>query len=190
MAILLMPLLLVLGLFSCSYPDPECVYRTFYLQKSFSDQALKNDNLELFLVGGKLLHEIEKINMGFTSSEKVGIEEARMLFVKNVEALLSMINSDVIARPYLNNYPFTIENINFSILFLTEKNQVHCPPLLACVMNVDQKIIYKMGNVEAKKVDIVFEESYEEALRIYHENLKTFENSYLAEPPNFILITN
>lgn len=124
--------------------------------------------MKLFGIWGAFQNDIEGISLDFHLQKNVNIEEARKLLVGSVEELLHRINNDVGIRPFLHNYPFTNNNLWFSIGFKDKNNKFVLPPNIAMASLILGKISYGLEDLkEPLLFDEIHEETYEEALKIY-----------------------
>lgn len=119
--------------------------------------------------GGCYLNDVEQIHIGYELQGYMNIEEARCLYVKEAEYFIYMINSDKQIRPYLHNFPVTIDNINLVINFSAQNHQFVSPPFVAYISAVKGKLDYAIDNKEANRLETIHVEPYEEAVRIVKE---------------------
>ncbi len=158
---------------SCS--DPRHVEEAHRVINSF-EEKMKKENLFMEGSGGSMMGDIQVIHLGFASYQSLNVNETRMLLVKGVETLLNQINTNQEIRPFLHDFPFTSNNIIFTITF-HNKDSGDCvdPPYVAHVLLVDtkNKIIYFINDKETDRYQKIYEEPYGEALRIYNETLRT-----------------
>jgi hypothetical protein len=113
--------------------------------------------------GGGMMEDVKKINLHFWSKGNCSLNEARILFVGKAELLLSMVNCDEKLRPYLHTFPFTTENIEFSITFYElfpsqRSNDIYM------VFLSRGKIVYTKYDFKKNEHVTFFNESYSEAL--------------------------
>src|SRR6185503_7266894 len=110
--------LLIIFCASCELPPVD---NSAYLP---SKQSLANDvrartafqlkrekGLIPFGIAGQMMHEIKMLGLSFQYHTEIGVEEMRKLLLTSGELFLSAINSNELIRPYLNNFPFEVENI-------------------------------------------------------------------------------
>ena len=122
--------------------------------------------------------QLEEFILKYKSSEKVDVERARVLIVNTVEELLNLINSSPILRPKLANYPFTSENLTYSISFENINNNYYENPnakyypneYISYVLLMKGCIGYAIFNPSEQKLQTYHIELYEEALKIVTEN--------------------
>lgn len=126
-------------------------------------KMVKAYGLKAFGSGGGMIDDVKIISLDLSSSEVADLERARFLYVTAVNDLLSMINSSEMIRPYLHNYPFTIDNLRYSISFSIFKDNYPVNKI-ADVMNVDDKLIYSIIDKDGES-QTVHKEMYEEAVR-------------------------
>lgn len=165
--------LIITILFFSSCSNPGHIREADRITNLFN-KKMKVESLVLAGSGGALMDNIKEISLDFKKVQCVDIEQSRLIYVKNVQALLHLINSDEKVRPYLNNYPFTIENVDFTIIFCGLDDFFALPPYIAHVSSYGKNgiIHYSEYNAEKDNLKTVYEESYEEALNIVNSTLK------------------
>lgn len=135
---------------------------------------MKKEGFNLSSSGGAMMGDIQQITLDYEICLNLNVEEARILFIKHAEALLFQINNDLEIRRYLHNYPFTSRNIFFKLTFSTANGAFVDPPYIAFV-TLDTKrnfVRYLVHDIKNDSLKTVYEEPYDDALRIYHETLK------------------
>lgn len=164
---------LVFFLCTSFYFTPAHVKAAHRLMNSF-DKKMKTQGFRLSASGGAMMNDIQKIDLDYEICRYLDVSEARLLFVKHAEALLSQINNDSNIRPYLHNYPFTSKNIFLTFSFCKTNGDLVDPPYIAYVamQTSKNKVRYLVNDEEKNKLKRVYEEPYDEALRIYKESLK------------------
>jgi hypothetical protein len=161
-------LFFLLGLLitSCTHQstDEKLAYR---LMNSFAATQNKQNNFEVFGMGGAMFDSIRVLDVVFTCNRYVDVVQARKIIVPCANAFLNQINTDEQIRPYLNHYPFTVEDIHLGILFNEKKTgRFVRPPNIAFVTLVSGNIIYTSDYDPLGPLTDMHKESYEEALRI------------------------
>jgi len=81
----------------------ECV-------SEFEKKAL-DDSTKIVATGGGYMDGVEDITIDLDVKKKVGLEEARRIYVEKINLLIDIINSKNALRPYLYHYPATIRDI-------------------------------------------------------------------------------
>ena len=121
--------------------------------------------LILIGIGGRMMHDIQMMMMGFNYYHEVDIDNARHLLVDSVEEYLSAINASEEVRPYLHEYPFTAQNIEINIYFY--KPDKHEVPLGKIMIAAAEKgkLIYYIDEPETYALKRICEEPYEDALK-------------------------
>ena len=111
--------------------------------------------------------DIQKINASYISLDRMTIEEARRLYIEVVEGYLCRYNQNEEIRPYLHNFPFTIENIHVMIGFENEQRH-HMDQGFVALMFIgnNQRLLYRAYDHEKKKFIDLYEEPYETARNI------------------------
>ena len=108
--------------------------------------------------------DIQKINASYVSCDRMNVEEARRLYVDVVEGYLRRYNQNEEIRPYLHDYPFTIDNLDVKIGFENEQRH-HMDRGFVALMYVSNKhrLLYRAYDHEKKKFINLYEEPYETA---------------------------
>lgn len=120
--------------------------------------------------GGRMMYDIEEVGIHFVSYETMSVEEGRKLYVEIVEDLLKLYNENEKIRPFLHNYPFTIENLNIMVMFEDSNHHLQTTGLSG-ISYVKQKVGYKI--YRDHKIQWIHEEPYSTALEIVqNETLK------------------
>ncbi len=119
--------------------------------------------------GCRVPHDIEEIGVSFICYEKIDIGKARKLEIETIELLSKIINSNKVIRPYLREYPFPPKRIDIMISFRQQNNDHQKPPNLSLVLQARNKIFYHIDNLKTDRSDLLYEEPYEEALKIVQE---------------------
>jgi len=169
--ILILPVLFALS--GCKSEESYHVQLAHSLMKKYAQKMRKEKGLELSGIGGAMMYKISELSLDFISKEKSTIPEARKLYLEVVEGILPIVNDDKKIRPYLKNYPFTPENIDFSIVFYDKSsNKRAVPPYVAHVFYCRGDVVYSFFNAEKDKYndDLQYAEKYEDALRIVQQD--------------------
>lgn len=150
---------------SSLYGEKEPLYITYVhqLQQSYAKEVQKS-GLQLLCLGGRLMNDVEKIGLGFIIEKYVNVEEARRLYVNYAEPFRQMVNADRKIRPYLHNYPATINELKFSLGFPCDHSQEVCSLNIVHVFHANGEVCYFAGNSKE-----IHHETYEEALKIVQD---------------------
>jgi hypothetical protein len=138
--------------------------------REFQKIACKEFGVEAVGSGGQMPFDVVSFDVGFWMRKKGTVEEARDLIVKLKEKLRVIINNHEKIRPYLREYPISIKNARASVSFPSQdKNGIFYDKsvTLAWVTN-QQKIYYRSNNPNTDQLEPLFEESYEDAVKIVH----------------------
>lgn len=129
--------------------------------------------LEIERIGGKLVNGVEEIGIRLIHFHPTHIEKARELQVIATERMLYLINNNKQLRPYVNDFPLTIDKLKVVVLF-RKKN--YCPYFdgsLESASRPGNEIIYFIGQkrepiektqIIRAKQPMFGKESYQEAL--------------------------
>ncbi len=159
---------LILGIFliSCGTTLSLGESQSMKVMTDFSQNYMKPQGFLLSGIGSAMPDKIHELDVDYTSSIYVNVEQARKLFIDNSQIFLNEINGDTILRPYLVEYPFTEKNIAFTLSFENERAQMYPPPYIAYVSIINSKIYYHFYLAEQEKLLNIHEETYQEALKI------------------------
>jgi len=167
---LLLVVVLVGVLFSgCKSKESDHVQLANSLMRKYAQKMKKEKGLELSGIGGAMMYKVSELSLDFISKEKLTIPEARKLYLEVVEGFIPIVNSDKKIRSYLKNYPFTHENIDFTIAFVEPRTMRDVdPPYVAHVFYCRGEVVYSFFNTEKNMFndDLQYAEKYEDAMRI------------------------
>ncbi len=155
-----------LGCAQSKYKDPEYVAYADQISTKICNELWQKEKLYLNGFGGSFLYNVEKIALHFRAERHADVSQARRLFVNAAERLLSEINQGEQIRPYLDHYPFTNRGLSFSINFVNADNKRVTDGSVAYVFVVKGTIYYDKYDAGSKQLLDLYEEPYEEALRI------------------------
>ena len=102
------------------YKSPKYVIYANELQNDFIKKIEKELKFICCGSGGGMPYDIEEFSVGFNIYQYGDIIQARELEVLLTEKFLNFINSNEKIKPYLREYPFTINNKNI-YFFCREK---------------------------------------------------------------------
>lgn len=145
--------------FGTQRPDIKMINKHI---NSFAAQEEKK-GFYLFGSGGEMMDNIKKVHLSFDLQKKVEVDEARVMLVEMTQKFMQQVNSDEKIRPYLENYPFTHLNTEFSISF-KDSRHIYLQEGIALAMMVKDKIYYSISDSETGPFKHVYEETYAEAL--------------------------
>ena len=84
-----------------------------------------------------------KISVGFNYfGQPVTLEQGRKLLVTITEELLEAINGEETIRPLLAQFPFTMDNLDTSIILYDPHGDTYQPPHLCTIFTVNDQIGY------------------------------------------------
>ena len=169
----ILPISALLSLPSCVQSQPQDVKMAYDIMHQHADYMKRTHQAKLFGIGGGFPDKITSLNMSFRVCGPMGIDEARVLMVSSTQHLLKLVNENERIRPYLDNYPFTSENLEYSF-FVVDKNNINIqqegnlrdPDNLSYVSNRNKKITYSIVNSERDIFQHIHEESYANARKI------------------------
>lgn len=163
--------LVIFGFCSCvssSYRKDFCIAEEIAARNS---TQLQKQGLVPWAVGGSFRGTIRLIDRGYRTQKFRfdSIEQARFFIVKITEKFLQPFNENKEIRMYLHNFPFTAENLLFSVTFTDANQQPLLPPYIAKVLNPGGKLIYYQWDTTTNWYKEIYSEPYAKALTIYQE---------------------
>jgi len=155
--------------------DEIPAYETYVNQliNSFAKEIKKEFGLICIGDGGQMPYDVEAVSIKFAAYCYPSIEKARELEVKITERFINAINSNEKIRPYLREYPFKADRAEVAISFYTKDNSRYTDGSVSYVFQVKNKIYYCSKNPHTKNLDDLYEEPYEEALKIVQSSQKS-----------------
>lgn len=133
---------------------------------AFIKKMHNEKNLLLCGSGGAMMNDVESIFLSFNLVGCRSIEEARALYVEVAEEFLALINADEKLRPFLHNYPFTIDNLELRLTLVDESH--HFQPSLAYVSYIKRHGLLYFDGYDQTKGGLydLYQEPYSEAVKI------------------------
>ncbi|MEI6241847.1 MAG: hypothetical protein WCP39_00385 [Chlamydiota bacterium] len=162
-------MLFVSGQMSAKEPPIYLQYANEII-RSFSNEIEKEYGFTCIGSGGGMSHDVEEISVQFIAYRRASIEKARELEVKATEKLLRMINDHEKIRPFLREYPFKTYRVEVSIAFNKVDNSAFTDGSVAYVSKIRDKIFYYKATLVKEDLVKLYEEPYEEAVKIVKEN--------------------
>jgi hypothetical protein len=108
----------------------------------------------------------------------LNLEQSRILMVNVVEIYLNEINNNEKIRPFLRNYPFTIDNFHLAIITNKPNGEWYFDPAIDTISTINDTIDYSTRdpNNHFKYKNTVVEK-YEDALKIVKDSgqLESFD---------------
>jgi hypothetical protein len=112
---------------------------------------------------GQMMDEIKMLGLSFRYYKEIGIDEACELLISSGASLLNTINSNTLIRPYLDKYPFEVNNVEIAIyLFKPNLTQFELDKLHYAMM-VDGVLTYVFRCADTQ-YRVIHSETYQEAL--------------------------
>ena len=119
------------------------------------------------MYGGSFYTNVKSVGLTFYTNKTITLPEVRKIFVEMNEDLIARYNSNEAIRPYLDNYPFTLKNVEISLLF-GKINTTTDETIVKAVHSVNGFIYYRLvppGNSDKTEQ---FEEPYNDAYRLIY----------------------
>lgn len=105
--------------------------------------------------------DVKALYAGFTvnNTNNITYETARTLLVNSAEEFLKSINEDKMLNPYLNHYPFTYKDIEYTLTFKSQEGE-----FLSSISSVNGVIFYYLNDQAQFNLVELVQEPYSEAL--------------------------
>lgn len=131
--------------------------------KEMVKQAAKKLNLRCTGTGGSMPDDIQSIQICFHTDTPLELEQARLLEVEAIELFHEIVNQHEKIRPYLREYPFSLNRCEISIT-APDNNQKVC-----FVFNtIHGNIHYRKKSVLSGRLEKLTDETIAEAQAIVH----------------------
>ena len=160
-------ILILLFLPICAFSKSLHVKLSDKIYNAYNKELKNKRNLYLVGSGGGMMHDIKEVFAAYVSFERLNVNEARKLYVEVVEGYLSKYNQDEKVRPYLHNFPFTVDNVDVKISFEDEKHHFRDQGYVALMfVGKHQRLVYRAYDPKSDEFIALYEEPYETAREI------------------------
>jgi hypothetical protein len=176
--------------------NPPYLKYVAQIENEFVKEMKRDYGLVCIGKGGRMPRNVETIHIYFNVYKRGTLEEARELMVQAKTRLVEKVNAHQKIRPYLKNYPFTLESAEISLGFHKQNGEFYFDDSIGVVNTAREgKIIYKRVEMQScqlpsitnsadgtktpgKWEDLevlvdVLEEPFTETMRIVQESKKT-----------------
>ncbi len=117
-----------------------------------------------------MVYNVKSIDRVFAYYESIDIEQARSNAIKCAKIFLKEINQDKKGRPFLNQYPFTPQNIKLQITSINSETKEHfAPPAIALVAIEGGHVKYYTSYHPDAQLKLIKKETFEEACALLDE---------------------
>ncbi len=165
--------LFFLHLMFCSYKPSKHVILIDKVTAAFK-KDIWDKKVHFCGSGGRMMNDVEQVFLAFEVMKKSSLPEIRKLFIELTELYLNKVNNDVAVRPYLHNYPFTIDNLEFVVKVLNEKNCWQEDGNIAFVFYSKRRgVMIYQAHDSKNGLYTIYEEPYEEAVRLVKEGVES-----------------
>ena len=136
-----------------------------YAQEMYREKRLRCEH-----IGGKESDNLEGVGVSFRADQRAEQSEARKLALEATERLLSRINGHEQLRPYLAEYPFTVDKIKLRISFVQYNGCPYRDGSMHSVTVEGDKVTYfqeppEDSNVTPAQAPVYAVESYQKISR-------------------------
>jgi len=137
------------------------------LQKSYATRMHEQANLQCTMTGTGGTKGLDELSFYFRCPKKINrdeISQVRKIALNCSETLLKMVNSNRALKPFLAHYPFTHRNIDVTVFFVSDKNNLVDERSFWAVTVDEQGVAYEVDSDIQHKRIVVKSESYSEAI--------------------------
>ena len=133
--------------------------------------AYKKYGLVIHGSGGGFMNQINQIDMYFYIKEELSISQMRSLLINLTNDFLEQINAGEKSKDYLAVYPFEFNRLHFSVVIYNKDrkrivNPGNSKEKITFAFTKNNKLFYFIINEEQDHYQKIFEDNYEEALKI------------------------
>lgn len=139
--------------------------------KSYCRNVLRDKGWKVFATGRRSYKGFEQQTLFFCGAQQLSLSEARAFFVDETQKLISALNEKKRGNNSSSD-PYTIMNLGYMVSFRDPFYQYRCEPYIATVMCMGDRIIYSTYNVASDRIVDIYEEPYEEAVRIVNGEIE------------------
>lgn len=135
-------------------------------------REMQNDGYALKMRGGGFHQDVNMLAIGFYAKGTPTVEDARPLYVKAVERFLARVNNDADIHPYLHDYPFNADNLEYELNFRRLPVDASGVAPIVFVSVIKGNVLYRVDNPayeDTNSLRTIHREPYTEALRIVRE---------------------
>ena len=87
------------------------------IEQDHINYVRKTRGYPVYVTGGGMMDCVERIGIGFSAGKPRSVDEARRIIIPLIDHYLDLINRSRRIRPYLIQYPFPNENLEYMIDF-------------------------------------------------------------------------
>ncbi|MBA3722575.1 MAG: hypothetical protein H0W88_09265 [Parachlamydiaceae bacterium] len=141
----------------------------------------KKHNMEWIGKGGGMMGCVYMMSLSYKIYQPLDQENARRILVDCTEVFLKAINQDEEIRPYLKNYPFTIENVEITLFSSYPNGQNAYDPYVAVATTENHNVVFYTKSPNKKYgYNSEYEEPYAKALEIVKSGIIQSRSSQSA----------
>ncbi|MDP1836155.1 MAG: hypothetical protein Q8K75_09575 [Chlamydiales bacterium] len=115
----------------------------------------------------------ECVSVTFKSDQMVELEEARRLFVPEVQKAIAMLGDNQSKSILQTNGPFEPSSLSYMLAFQRTSGEYYPPPFIALIIFANEKISYETRKASGIGFCEICEESFEEAIEILNREANT-----------------
>lgn len=166
-------ILLLSGCTSQKYSGSEDTQAMYTSMHAHGEQTAKQLGMRFLFVGNVTDNQDVHYCLSFTSNKQMSINQARPMGVCIIKDFLEMLEQDPTVIHYLSTKPTylredelpSLDSIGFRINFLDKDQKQIEQPYLAQILFFDGRFHYYKRDAKTQGVRLIFEESYESALK-------------------------
>lgn len=151
----------------------------------YAKKAYQEKRIVLEGSGGAMMNDIKEFAMSFQCSQHLNLEQTRALIVQIVDEFLQQVNENEKIRPYLHDYPLTVNNVSLMIGFRNHQNLRPSKEHIALAYTHKDKIYYSHWDstkLESSKFCDDLDESFNDAVKIVMQQENKPELQRLLAP--------
>lgn len=138
------------------------------LTEKIAEKLKEQKKLQLVGTGGKMMKDIQAMDMSFHFYQEVDLKTGRDLVVSAVDEYLNGINNNKELKPYLHEYPFTAKNVEILIWIYKSDGTSPSSDKIYYISAIDGIITYYVNEPETNSRKVICKETYDEALKAIH----------------------
>lgn len=143
--------------------QPKYITYVDEIVDQFKKQTKKDYNLICVGSGGSMPHDVQDILINMNLYQRVTMDEAAKIEIIATKKLKEHINSHILIRPFLGEYPFTTPRANINISFVDSDNVPHSDGSVAMISQFKNLINYFSFDSDNIKLTKIHQEPYEDA---------------------------
>jgi hypothetical protein len=156
--------ILFIFIINCSFQKIDYNKRICQLVANYEKYIKENYKLEVITAGTGTNHEdIYRCDFVFAKYDHVPYKEAMVTFYDLEDSFLKYINSEVALKPYLHNYPFTYNDVEFAFTYFTTHEDMP-PQTFETISHKKDTVVISVFNKLTQERKTLYRAKYKEFL--------------------------